>query len=134
VARTSRAFVNMEGFCIVDAQPIPKARLLKGSVVCSDRCLKVRQRALRTVQDQRECRYCRHPSTPEEREAYKRFRALEKKRPDLLYPEAFAAFRAECEAQVGGIEPTPEAFARHFAGRNEPPSQVENESEVHDEQ
>ncbi len=39
------------------------------------------------------------------REAYKRFRTMERRRPDLLYPEAFEDWKAS------GGTPTAEAFA-----------------------
>ena len=39
--------------------------------------------------DTRRCRTCRHPASPIERSAYRRFRSIELTRPDLLYPKAF---------------------------------------------
>lgn len=102
---------GLPGFCVVDAQPISPERLSKGSVTCSKECAKIRRDAQRVQQDQKECRYCRKPSTPEQRQAFARFRVLERKRPDLLYPEAFEEWK-KTAAQV-----TPKAFAEYWAKR-----------------
>jgi hypothetical protein len=123
----ARAIHREPAHCIICTKDIPQDRNIKGSVTCSAECAEKRRKAQRTLQDDRECRYCSRPASREEREAYKRFRALERKRPDLLYPEGWAQFKAECEAQVGGIEPTPQAFARALADRAEA---KESESEV----
>jgi hypothetical protein len=93
---------------VVDGQPIPQDRLSKGSVTCSKECYEKRRKAQRAQQDEKECRYCRKPSSFEDREAFKRFRRLEARRPDLVYPEAFEQFKSEREAS--GEDATPEAF------------------------
>jgi hypothetical protein len=106
-----RAIYREPAYCIMCKAEIPQERNIKGSVTCSAECAERRRKAQRTLQDDRECRYCSRPASRDERAAYKRFRDIERKRPDLLYPEEWKQFKAECSAQVGGIEPTPEAFA-----------------------
>lgn len=78
---------EVKNFCVVCTEPIDKQRVSRGAVTCTKECAKVRRDQQRALTDMKECRYCRRPSTPEEREAFKRFRQLEKRRPDLLYPE-----------------------------------------------
>jgi hypothetical protein len=102
---------NLAGFCVVDAKPISTERLSKGSITCSKECAKIRRDAQRAQQDTRECRYCRKPSTPEDREAFARFRRLERTRPDILYPEQFE----EWKKTVPDVTATPKAFAEHRA-------------------
>jgi hypothetical protein len=109
----ARPMYRIESYCVVDRQPIPSERIAKGSVTCSKECAAVRRKAQRTLQDERECRYCSRPSTPEERDAFRRFRRLEAKRPDLLYPQAFEDFTKQCE--VDGTDATPQAFAKVYA-------------------
>jgi hypothetical protein len=96
---------RIPGFCVVCSRPIPSERLTRGGVTCSKECTKTRRDAQRAQQDEVECRQCRKPSTPEQRDAYRRFHKMETKRPDLLYPEQFEAWTAS------GGEATPEAFA-----------------------
>jgi hypothetical protein len=91
--------------CVICTTEVPKERLMRGAITCTKEHAKLRRAQLAAITDKKECRYCRRPSTPEEREAYKRFRTLERKRPDLLYPEAFEDWKAS------GGTPTAEAFA-----------------------
>lgn len=104
---------RIKAYCVVCKEEIPEDRVRKQSVTCKKECADARRRAQRTLQDERECRYCRRPSSPEEREAFNRFRKLEAKRPDLLFPQAFKEFQAEAEA--AGTDATPEAFATAYA-------------------
>jgi hypothetical protein len=91
--------------CVICTTEVPKERLMRGAITCTKEHAKLRRAQLAAITDKKECRYCRRPSTPEEREAYRRFRTLERKRPDLLYPEDYAAW------EYSGGTPTPEAFA-----------------------
>lgn len=109
----ARPNYRIESFCVVCKDPIPDERVKKGSVTCKKECADARRKAQRTLQDDRECRYCRRPSSPEDRAAFNRFRKLEAQRPDLLYPQAFKEFQVESEAQ--GTDATPEAFATMYA-------------------
>jgi len=94
------------GFCVVDAKPIPKDRLSRGSVTCSRECYDARRKAQRAQQDSNECRYCRKVSTPVEREQLRKWRQLEKKFPGFLEKITTAQFNklalewglAPCEA------------------------------------
>lgn len=81
-----QTFDKIESFCVVDKNPIPVDRLKRRAVTCSKTCSKIRTAQLMAVMEQMECKYCRRPSTPEERQAYKRFRRLEIEHPDLIYP------------------------------------------------
>lgn len=110
MARNSYAEVDFR--CVVCTNPIPADRLKYGAITCSPEHGKIREAAIRAGKDTKECRYCRKPSTPEDRAAYQRFRKFEKKRPDLLYPEQYQAFLA---AREGGCELTPAAFAEYRA-------------------
>lgn len=86
------------GFCVVDGRPIAQDRLSRGSVTCSKECYDLRRHAQRSQQDERECRYCRKPSTVEDREAFARFRRLEKKFPGFvenITAEQFARLKKE---------------------------------------
>ena len=109
----ARPNYRIKAYCVVCTNEIPEDRVRKQSVTCKKECSDARRRAQRTLQDDRECRYCRRPSSPEEREAFNRFRKLESKRPDLLFPQAFKEFQAECETE--GTDATPEAFAAMYA-------------------
>lgn len=104
---------RIDSFCVVCREPIPADRVTKGSITCKKACADARRRAQRTLQDEKECRYCKRPSSPDEREAFKRFRRLETTRPDLLYPQAFEEFKTNCE--TNGTDATVEAFATEYA-------------------
>ena len=69
--------VSLEMFCVVDKNPIPHSRVKLGSITCSTECAKKRRRQQMKLMEQTECKYCRRPSTPEERTRYKRWRAAE---------------------------------------------------------
>lgn len=100
-----KTYDDIKTLCIICGADIPKERVMHGAITCSKEHAKLRSAQLLAITDKKECRYCRRPSTPEEREAYKRFRTLERKRPDLIYVEAFEDWK------TSGGTPTPEAFA-----------------------
>ncbi len=100
-----KTYDDIKTLCIICGQQIPKDRLMRGAITCSQEHAKLRRAQLQAIVDKKECRYCRRPSTPEEREAYKRFRTLERKRPDLLYPDLFEVWRETAD------DPSIEAFA-----------------------
>jgi hypothetical protein len=97
------------GFCVVDGKPIPQDRLSRGSVTCSKECYDIRRHAQRAQQDEKECRYCRKPSTPEDRDTYARFRRLERKFPGFvenITSEQFTQLKKEWIA-TPLVEPPP---------------------------
>ena len=79
-----KATYGIAGYCVIDAKLIPQDRLLRGSVTCSKECYETRRAAQRARQEERECKYCRKPSTPADREVFAKFRRLEKKWPGLI--------------------------------------------------
>lgn len=99
---------------MVDGQPIPKDRLSRGSVTCRRECYDARRKAQRAQSEDHECKYCRKASTPAERDAWKKWRQLEKKFPGFLEKITTAQFNklvaewgdAPCEATVS-TEGTP---------------------------
>jgi len=93
---------------------VPEDRVKKGAVTCTPEHAKLRENALRAKRDATECRYCRRPSTPEERAAYSRFRKLESKTPHVIYPAAFEIWKADTDATG---PKTPEAFANYWHSR-----------------
>ena len=100
-----KTYDDVKTLCIICGTDVPKDRLMRGAITCSKEHAKLRRGQLQAITDKKECRYCRRPSTPEEREAYRRFRTLERKRPDLLYPEEYEHWMAQ-----SGMS-SPEAFA-----------------------
>lgn len=99
-------FSNAATHCVVCGEEVAIDRAKRGAVTCSKEHGKERRDQLQAWKDLKECRYCRQPVTPEQQEAYRRFRQLENKRPDLIYPEAYEAW-----VNSGG-EATPKAFAK----------------------
>lgn len=69
---------------MVDAKPIPKDRLSRGSVTCSRECYDARRKAQRAQQSDHECIYCHKANTPAEREQLAKWKRLEKKFPGFL--------------------------------------------------
>jgi predicted nucleic acid-binding Zn ribbon protein len=74
------AFSQITTHCVMCGTPIPKDRP-KQAITCSAECSLQRKNFRRSKQDARECRYCRRPSTPEERSRYLRWRKHEEKNP-----------------------------------------------------
>jgi hypothetical protein len=104
-----KTYDDVTTHCVICTAEVPIDRQRRGAITCSKEHSKLRRAHLFAIMDQKECRYCRRPSTPEEREAYRRFRMIERKRPDLLFPEAFEDWK-----NSGGT-PTAEAFAEYRA-------------------
>jgi tRNA(Ile)-lysidine synthase TilS/MesJ len=75
-------FRNVPRFCVMCQTPIPPERKAD-SVTCSKDCSVKRKNYFRSRIDQKECRYCQRPSTPEERARYLRWRRAEKKAEEL---------------------------------------------------
>lgn len=70
-------FTNKVMNCIVCTKTIPGDRRWD-AVTCSKECSKARQDFYRSRQDTKECRYCFHPSSPEERARFAAWRRWEK--------------------------------------------------------
>lgn len=64
--------------CIMCTEPIPPERK-SVAITCSKVCTKRRQDYQRSLLDWHECRYCRRPSSPEERSRYHAWRRWEEK-------------------------------------------------------
>lgn len=92
---------EMEVHCVICTEQVPQDRVAQGAITCTKEHAKERENRLRTWKDSRECRYCGKPSTLEQRSAYRRFRRIERRRPDLLYPAEYATWIAELESRAG---------------------------------
>ena len=57
--------------------PVPPERKAN-AITCSPECTQARKQFLRSKLDQKECRYCNKPSTPEERTRYSLWKKWEK--------------------------------------------------------
>ena len=66
-------FHEVTTHCVMCGDPIPHDRP-KMALTCSDVCRDRRKNYRRSRQDQRACRYCLRPSTPEQRAAYHQWR------------------------------------------------------------
>jgi hypothetical protein len=121
------------GFCVVDAKPIPKDRLSRGSVTCSRECYDARRKAQRAQQDSNECRYCRKVSTPADREAWAKWRRLEKKFPGFLDKITAAQFNKlvleweTAPSEAKGEEESPLADGAESFGSPYDSTEAENE-------
>jgi hypothetical protein len=73
--------------CIWCGDPVPKERQRYRAITCCEEHGRLRKASIRARVDQRQCRVCRKPSSPQERAAYRRFRSLEITAPELLYPK-----------------------------------------------
>jgi predicted nucleic acid-binding Zn ribbon protein len=71
-------FTGNQMHCVVCMSPIPPDRKWD-AVTCSKTCTKARKNFGRSRRDQKECRYCLRPSSPEDRARYQAWRRAEKK-------------------------------------------------------
>ena len=60
--------------CILDSKPISEARVARRAVTCSAECARRLATLRREMVEARRCHYCHHPSTPEERKDFARWR------------------------------------------------------------
>jgi len=91
-------FEQVKNFCVIDQLPIPIERVKRHATTCSKECAKKLRKQRMMLMEQTECKYCRRPSTPEEREAFRRFRKLEASHPDAVYPMKPEHSRAALDA------------------------------------
>ena len=89
--------------CVNCTEPIPSTRKWD-AITCSPACTKARKDYGRSRQDQRECRYCLRPSTPEERARYKAWRKWEKQQAAIAAVEAAGKVPTEPENNAQGEE------------------------------
>jgi hypothetical protein len=74
-------------FCVMCKSEIPPERKWD-AITCGPECTKMRKQYGRSRRDQHQCRYCLHPSTPEDRVRFNMWRKWEKKG---MAEEQFAA-------------------------------------------
>lgn len=66
---------HVKVFCVVDGVEVPDDRKKRRSITCSDACAKIRNVYLREKKELKKCKYCGNPSTPEERDDFRLWRA-----------------------------------------------------------
>jgi hypothetical protein len=79
-------------YCLMCTALVPDERRRFKAITCSEACATLRKNMIRSRADKGACRYCRKPSTPEQRAAFLRFSKLEKKQPELLYPDEYKQY------------------------------------------
>jgi predicted nucleic acid-binding Zn ribbon protein len=113
-------FVHTQTHCVMCGDPIPEDRP-KMALTCSDACKIARKNYRRSRQDQRECRYCQKPSTPEQRALFQQWR----RRPqDAEEEERFRAWR-QAELTAVQTKGRAETKRRKLADAAEPQQEVE---------
>lgn len=60
-------------FCVICTKPIPWDRFKRKAVTCDNDCAEKLKMVRRKLRDARYCRLCNKPSTPEQREHYRRW-------------------------------------------------------------
>lgn len=76
---TGEELLNLPVYCSICTTPVPPDRKRHRSVTCTPEHQALRSRILRAKQDQKKCRYCLRPVTPEQRSAFRRFAALQRR-------------------------------------------------------
>jgi predicted nucleic acid-binding Zn ribbon protein len=94
--------LQTEIHCIMCKNPIPPERLSRLGVTCSDACKKARKDYLKNRIENKHCRYCHKPSTPEQRKRFQRWVRWEEKNPPQVdeLDELERIDRAEAEARA----------------------------------
>lgn len=111
-----KMFYDQETHCVVCGVKVPPERVRFKAITCTPEHAKLRKAQLRAKTDQRECRYCRKPSTVAERAAFQRFRKWETKNPQEAFPAEFKQWKDEQEWQrEAGEMPTNEFFTIEVA-------------------
>lgn len=91
---------QVQNFCVFDRKPIPVERVKRNATTCSKECAKAMERQRMLLMEQSECKYCRRPSTPAERESYKRWRQWVKEQTTAKDAEEITGEITEREAEV----------------------------------
>lgn len=68
-------------FCCICKSPVAEDRILRQAVTCSKDCANTLKNIRRRKRDQKKCRYCNAPSTPDERKLFKQWIATLGNRP-----------------------------------------------------
>jgi predicted nucleic acid-binding Zn ribbon protein len=76
-----------EIFCTICKKTVPEDRVLRQAVTCSKECARTLKNLRRQKRDQKKCRYCAMPSTPEERQLFKAWRAQSSRAPKRGRPK-----------------------------------------------
>ena len=66
---------HVKVFCVVDGVEVPDDRKKRRSITCSDACAARRNSYLREKKELKKCKYCGTPSSPEERDEFRQWRA-----------------------------------------------------------
>lgn len=72
--------------CVIDSKIIPHERLRFKAVTCSKECGEIWARLQQKKRDEKDCKFCHKPSTPNARRAFNRFRKFERECPDIARP------------------------------------------------
>lgn len=72
--------------CVIDSVIIPPDRLRFKSVTCSKECGDTYAKIHQKKRDDKGCKYCHRPSSPNARRAFRRFRKWERENPELARP------------------------------------------------
>jgi hypothetical protein len=70
-------FTGAQMRCIICGNPIPPERR-RDAVTCSKACSRARDNYVLSRIDMEECRYCRRPATPEDKQRFAKWRKWEK--------------------------------------------------------
>lgn len=121
MAKASLTLDQVRNYCVFDAKPIPAERVKRNAVTCSKECAKAIERQRMLLMEQSECKYCRRPSTPEERESYKRWRQWEKAQENTFGvepdPAILSGSLSDAGTEEGGSAPYPYIYNRWNSGR-----------------
>ena len=77
--------------CLVCTRPIPEDMAKRKAVTDTEACRDVLLRLRRKHKDDKQCRYCKKPSTPSQRRRFGRFQKWEMEFPELAYREVLDA-------------------------------------------
>lgn len=96
MAKAALTLDQVRNFCVFDGKLIPADRVKRNAVTCSKECAKAIERQRMLLMEQGECKYCRRPSTPEERESYKEWRRWVKEQTTAeVTPESTESYTEE---------------------------------------
>lgn len=108
--------------CLMCPNEIPEDRRRLNAFTCSNECRQRWNLEKRRPKDAVMCRFCKKPSTMEDRKLYARFRRILRTQPHLIYTEEYKQFVEDQELHAkANLEPrkkfptTPEAFAKHMS-------------------
>lgn len=103
MAKAALTLDQVRNYCVVDKELIPIERVKFNAVTCSDKCEKARKRQRMLLMEQAECKYCRRPSTPAERESFKAWRQWVKDQATVENTKEITAKSTKSAWQKGDI-------------------------------